>query len=79
MCISLQVDGHAHTIQHAREKGEYKKLAADLAEKLKSLRYHGNYFDRTEKELHRLCTSEGWFSCQVPQISGLCRSQGGDQ
>lgn len=37
-----------------------------MAEKLKSVRYHGSYFDRTEKEVHRLCTKEGWFSCQVP-------------
>ncbi|GAA6106437.1 DNA fragmentation factor subunit beta [Tachysurus ichikawai] len=55
---------HVHTIKNARQKGEYQKVAASMSEKLKSVRYHGNYFDRTEKELHRLCTKEGWFSCQ---------------
>ncbi|MCJ8734799.1 hypothetical protein PDJAM_G00239500 [Pangasius djambal] len=59
-----EVDSHAHTIQNAKQKGEYQKVAASMAEKLKSMRYHGSYFDRTEKELHRLCTKEGWFSCQ---------------
>ncbi|KAI4883092.1 hypothetical protein NFI96_011970 [Prochilodus magdalenae] len=59
-----EVDGHAQSIQSAKAKGEYKKVVVSMAEKLKSVRYNGNYFDRTEKELHRLCTNEGWFSCQ---------------
>ena len=48
------MDGHAQTIQSARAKGEYKKVVTSMAEKLKSVRYNGNYVDRTEKELHRL-------------------------
>lgn len=60
------MDSHAHTIQNAKQKGEYQKVAASMVEKLKSMHYHGSYFDRTEKKLHRLCTKEGWFSCQVP-------------
>ncbi|XP_046727971.1 DNA fragmentation factor subunit beta [Silurus meridionalis] len=59
-----EVSGHACTIQNAKQKDEYQKVAASMAEKLKSMRYHGNYFDRTEKKLHHLCTQEGWFSCQ---------------
>ncbi|XP_072537646.1 DNA fragmentation factor subunit beta isoform X2 [Salminus brasiliensis] len=59
-----EVDGHAQTIQNAKKKAEYKKLVVSMAERLKSLRYHGCYFDRTEKERNRLCTNEGWFTCQ---------------
>ncbi|XP_076860076.1 DNA fragmentation factor subunit beta isoform X1 [Brachyhypopomus gauderio] len=59
-----EVQGFAKTITDAKEKHEYDKIVASFAEKLKSARYHGTYFDRTEKEQNRLCTPEGWFSCQ---------------
>ncbi|XP_051509176.1 DNA fragmentation factor subunit beta-like [Myxocyprinus asiaticus] len=59
-----EVDGYTQTIQNAKAKNEYKKVVEILAEKLKSVRYHGVYFDRSENEAHRLCTEEGWFSCQ---------------
>jgi len=37
-----------------------------MSDKLKSVKYNGSYFDRTEEEAAmRLCTKEGWFSCQV--------------
>lgn len=46
---------------------------------LKAARYNGCYFDRTEKEADRLCTREGWFTCQVyqgddhsPEAAMLC-------
>ncbi|MCI4380685.1 hypothetical protein PGIGA_G00242840 [Pangasianodon gigas] len=69
-----EVDSHAHTIQNAKQKSEYQKVAASMVEKLKSMRYHGSYFDRTEKELHRLCTKEGWFSCQGAFNLDQCES-----
>lgn len=34
---------------------------------LKEAKYNGCYFDRTEHEDHRLCSQEGWFTCQVWQ------------
>lgn len=36
-----------------------------MLDKLKSAKYNGCYFDRREEEEVRLCTTEGWFSCQV--------------
>ncbi|XP_072210095.1 DNA fragmentation factor subunit beta isoform X2 [Excalfactoria chinensis] len=45
----------------------YKRILELMADKLKSVRYNGSYFDRTEEEAAvRLCTKEGWFSCQGP-------------
>lgn len=32
---------------------------------LKEAKYNGCYFDRTDGGDHRLCTREGWFTCQV--------------
>jgi len=36
-----------------------------MSDKLKSVKYNGCYFDRRAEEAARLCTTEGWFSCQV--------------
>ncbi|XP_053481441.1 DNA fragmentation factor subunit beta [Ictalurus furcatus] len=69
-----EVDSHARTIQNSKQKSEYQKVAASMAEKLKSMHYHGTYFDRREKELHRLCTKEGWFSCQGAFNLDQCES-----
>uniref|UniRef100_A0A8C7HE41 DNA fragmentation factor subunit beta n=1 Tax=Oncorhynchus kisutch TaxID=8019 RepID=A0A8C7HE41_ONCKI len=59
-----QVDSYAQTIQKPKLKAEYKKTAESLVMQLKSDKYNGCYFNRTEKELNRLCTKDGWFSCQ---------------
>lgn len=59
-----EVDGHTKVISNAKTKNEYKRVVEMLAEKLKAARYNGTYFDRSEKDVHRLCTEEGWFSCQ---------------
>ncbi|XP_066500825.1 DNA fragmentation factor subunit beta [Hoplias malabaricus] len=69
-----EVDGHTRTIQGSRMKSEYKKVVVSLAEMLKSQRYNGCLFDRTEKDLHRLCTKEGWFSCQGAFDQENCQS-----
>lgn len=52
-------------ISNAKTKNEYKKVVEMLAEKLKAERYNGVYFDRSQKDTHKLCTEDGWFSCQV--------------
>ncbi|XP_032304681.1 DNA fragmentation factor subunit beta isoform X2 [Coturnix japonica] len=45
----------------------YRRILELMSDKLKSVRYNGSYFDRTEEEAAvRLCTKEGWFSCQGP-------------
>ncbi|KAL0186054.1 hypothetical protein M9458_017724, partial [Cirrhinus mrigala] len=59
-----EVEGYTQTIPNAKTKSEYKKVVEILAEKLKAARYNGTYFDRSEKDVHRLCTEEGWFTCQ---------------
>ncbi|XP_071021551.1 DNA fragmentation factor subunit beta-like isoform X2 [Oncorhynchus clarkii lewisi] len=59
-----EVDSYAQTIQKPKLKAEYKKTAESLVLQLKSDKYNGCYFNRTEKELNRLCTKDGWFSCQ---------------
>ncbi|XP_030640875.1 DNA fragmentation factor subunit beta [Chanos chanos] len=69
-----EVDAFAQSIQNAKTKSEYKKVVENLMEKLKSAKYNGNYFDRREKEAHRLCTKEGWFSCQGAFDEDNCES-----
>ncbi|XP_055655516.1 DNA fragmentation factor subunit beta isoform X2 [Falco peregrinus] len=44
----------------------YKSIIDLMSDKLKSVKYNGCYFDRREEEAVRLCTMEGWFSCQGP-------------
>ncbi|XP_072210094.1 DNA fragmentation factor subunit beta isoform X1 [Excalfactoria chinensis] len=52
---------------HPTARDAYKRILELMADKLKSVRYNGSYFDRTEEEAAvRLCTKEGWFSCQGP-------------
>ncbi|XP_053546382.1 DNA fragmentation factor subunit beta [Bombina bombina] len=45
-------------------KDEYKRIAEIMCSELKAIKYNGSYFDRMEQKTNRLCTSEGWFSCQ---------------
>ncbi|XP_006642035.2 DNA fragmentation factor subunit beta [Lepisosteus oculatus] len=59
-----EVDGYTQHIKCPRARGEYKKTVDMMTEKLKAIKYNGCYFDRKEKEPNRLCTEEGWFSCQ---------------
>ncbi|KAM9350313.1 DNA fragmentation factor subunit beta [Symphorus nematophorus] len=61
-------------IEKARVRAEYLKASKCLAEMLKAARYNGCYFDRNEKEPDRLCTQEGWFTCQGSFDQELCRS-----
>ncbi|XP_065552662.1 DNA fragmentation factor subunit beta isoform X1 [Lathamus discolor] len=52
---------------HPTARDEYKRIIDMMADKLKSVKYNGCYFDRREEEeAARLCTTEGWFSCQGP-------------
>ncbi|XP_041702395.1 DNA fragmentation factor subunit beta [Coregonus clupeaformis] len=69
-----EVDSYAQTIQKPKLKDEYKKTAESLVMQLKSDKYNGCYFNRTEKELNRLCTKEGWFSCQGAFDQDECKS-----
>ncbi|XP_014807913.1 PREDICTED: DNA fragmentation factor subunit beta isoform X3 [Calidris pugnax] len=57
---------------HPAARDAYKGIIDLMAEKLKSVKYNGCYFDRREEEEARLCTQEGWFSCQGPFDSNEC-------
>ncbi|XP_050178483.1 DNA fragmentation factor subunit beta isoform X1 [Myiozetetes cayanensis] len=51
---------------HPAARDAYRGVMDLMADKLKSVKYNGCYFDRREEEeAARLCTVEGWFSCQV--------------
>lgn len=47
----------------ARE--EFLRVLDAMGQKLRSVHYNGSYFDRGAAAGSRLCTPEGWFSCQV--------------
>lgn len=69
-----EVHSYAQTIQKPTLKDEYKKTAECLVMQLKSDKYNGCYFNRKEKEQNRLCTQEGWFSCQGAFDHDECKS-----
>ncbi|XP_037540260.1 DNA fragmentation factor subunit beta [Nematolebias whitei] len=69
-----EVDDATKAIQKAKVKAEFFKVSKCLFEMLKNSRYNGIYFDRTEKESHRLCTREGWFTCQGSFDKKTCQS-----
>ncbi|XP_008411318.1 DNA fragmentation factor subunit beta [Poecilia reticulata] len=69
-----EVDNAANSIQKAKVKEEFLKASKRLVEMLKNEKYNGKYFDRTEKESGRLCTKEGWFTCQGSFEQKLCQS-----
>ncbi|XP_054904641.1 DNA fragmentation factor subunit beta isoform X2 [Poeciliopsis prolifica] len=69
-----EVDNATNGIQKAKVKAEFLKTSKCLGEMLKNDKYNGKYFDRTEKESGRLCTKEGWFTCQGSFEQKLCHS-----
>lgn len=50
-----------------------------MSDKLKSVKYNGCYFDRREEEAARLCTTEGWFSCQVSSACSKAEGLGSNK
>ncbi|XP_058498829.1 DNA fragmentation factor subunit beta isoform X2 [Solea solea] len=69
-----EVDDATKTIQKAKDRAEFLEMSKCLADMLKAAKYNGCYFDRTEKERNRLCTQEGWFTCQGPFDQDMCQS-----
>ncbi|NWS69585.1 DFFB factor, partial [Crotophaga sulcirostris] len=57
---------------HPTARDAYKKIIDLMSDKLKSVKYNGCYFDRREEEAARLCTAEGWFSCQAMCVYHNC-------
>ncbi|KAM4562401.1 DNA fragmentation factor subunit beta [Odontesthes bonariensis] len=69
-----EVDDATRNVQKAKVKVEFLKTSSSLLEMLKTARYNGSYFDRTDKEPNRLCTPQGWFTCQGSFDQEVCRS-----
>ncbi|XP_069550154.1 DNA fragmentation factor subunit beta [Brachyistius frenatus] len=69
-----EVDAAAKTIQRAKVRTAFRKASERMVEMLKAARYNGRYFDRTDKGPDRLCTPEGWFTCQGSFDEEVCRS-----
>ncbi|KAM4652905.1 DNA fragmentation factor subunit beta [Discoglossus pictus] len=56
-------------------RDEYKRITETMCNELKAVKYNGSYFDRMEQKANRLCTSEGWFSCQGAFDTDACASR----
>ncbi|KAL4646095.1 DNA fragmentation factor subunit beta isoform X1 [Arapaima gigas] len=69
-----EVDGYAPSIQNSKVRAGYKKIVENMLKKLKAARYNSSYFDRKDKEANRLCSPEGWFSCQGAFDTDCCQS-----
>lgn len=59
----------------AAAREEYLRVLSSMCHKLKSVQYNGSYFDRGAEASSRLCTPEGWFSCQGPFDLESCLSK----
>lgn len=59
----------------AAAQEEYLRVLSSMCHKLKSVQYNGSYFDRGAEASSRLCTAEGWFSCQGPFDLESCLSK----
>ena len=64
MPLPLQVTSGASLVG-AEAREEYLRLVGSMQQKLQAAQYNSSYFDRGAKAGRRLCTPEGWFSCQV--------------
>lgn len=64
MLLPLQVTSGASLVG-AEAREEYLRLVGSMQQKLQAAQYNSSYFDRGAKAGRRLCTPEGWFSCQV--------------
>ncbi|XP_045404643.1 DNA fragmentation factor subunit beta isoform X2 [Lemur catta] len=69
-----EVNSYASTVGTEAQE-EYVRVLDSMCEKLKSVQYNSSYFDRGAKASGRLCTPEGWFSCQGPFDMDSCLSR----
>ncbi|MBN3270786.1 DFFB factor, partial [Polyodon spathula] len=69
-----EVEDYTGSIKSLKVQGEYQKIVATMVKQLKTVKYNGCYFDRREKGDNRLCTPEGWFSCQGAFDADKCLS-----
>ncbi|XP_021573588.1 LOW QUALITY PROTEIN: DNA fragmentation factor subunit beta [Carlito syrichta] len=59
----------------AQAQGEFLSILGSMCEKLRAVQYNSSYFDRGAEASGRLCTAEGWFSCQGPFDMDACSSK----
>ncbi|CAH7447953.1 DNA fragmentation factor subunit beta isoform X1 [Phodopus roborovskii] len=69
-----EVSAYASAVD-AAARGEFERVLSSMSQKLKSVKYNGSYFDRGAEAGSRLCTPEGWFSCQGPFDLDSCLSK----
>ncbi|XP_057606722.1 DNA fragmentation factor subunit beta isoform X3 [Hippopotamus amphibius kiboko] len=55
------------SLARAEAREEYLRVVGAMGQRLQAARYNSSYFDRWAKAGRRLCTREGWFSCQQLQ------------
>ncbi|XP_061760788.1 DNA fragmentation factor subunit beta [Nerophis ophidion] len=58
------LDEATKAVQKTGVREECVQASKSLSQMLKCDKYNGCYFDRSQKEKHRICTREGWFTCQ---------------
>lgn len=71
----FKVSASASTVG-AEAQEEYVRIVGLMCQKLRAEQYHSSYFDRGAEADSRLCTPEGWFSCQVSRGPGPGRPSG---
>ncbi|XP_028309778.1 DNA fragmentation factor subunit beta [Gouania willdenowi] len=69
-----EIDEATKSIKKAKTKAEFVKTSEHLGLMLKEDKYNGCYFDRTVKQQDRLCTKDGWFTCQGSFDEKMCPS-----
>ncbi|XP_050009164.1 DNA fragmentation factor subunit beta isoform X3 [Alexandromys fortis] len=69
-----EVSAHTSAVDAAARE-EFERVLSSMCQKLKSQKYNGSYFDRGAEASERLCTPEGWFSCQGPFDLESCLSK----
>ncbi|XP_057639773.1 transmembrane protein 52 isoform X3 [Chionomys nivalis] len=58
-----EMSAHTSAVDTAAQE-EFQRVLSSMCQKLKSQKYNGSYFDQGAEASERLCTPEGWFSCQ---------------
>ncbi|XP_077402475.1 DNA fragmentation factor subunit beta [Vanacampus margaritifer] len=69
-----ELDGATKSVRKAKVRVECLQAFESISQMLKLDKYNGCYFDRTQKEAHRICTQEGWFTCQGSFDQTQCAS-----
>ncbi|XP_036918001.1 DNA fragmentation factor subunit beta isoform X3 [Sturnira hondurensis] len=69
-----EVNAHTPAVG-AQTREEFARVVDAMGQKLRAAQYNGCYFDRGAKAGSRLCTPEGWFSCQGPFDMASCASR----